>query len=368
MSLLSNLIGKNQFRKLSFSTEKPSFSPNFSFQGKIKINEWKKRSYSTEVKVPIESIKQLRQRTLAGYSDCKAALVAEQNDLEKAVEWLKKKGSLKAAKKADRVAADGILGLITNKERTKGVITELNCETDFVSRGERFSKLSSEITEAALLLNEEGKQVGTPNNTLDQLTQYNSSSFSVADSITDVITKLGENVKLRRSFSLSTDPQKGVIGSYVHRVQEFNSPAKLGKIASLIAVEFEGDQKHRENVIQLSNKLATHVVGFNPQFLHSKDITEKDFSAFEAAFNKEQQDKLADKNKKFNKQRVIEDVVLLEQEFSLFGSKKVKDVLAEESKKLGGNISITSFIKVTCGEGIEKKEEDFAKEVEKMIQ
>jgi len=317
-----------------------------------------RKNTTEETKVPTHLLKELRAQTLAGYSDCKAALVAEKNDIKKAEEWLRKKGVLKAAKKADRVAADGVLGLLVNESRNEGFITEINCETDFVSRGESFSKLSSEVTQTAQRISS-GK--GGLNDVLADL----AAQKEVSDGIVGTISKLGENIKLRRAFSLKTNG--GLIGSYMHRVQESEiaKPVTLGKIASLVALKC--DNPDSQVVRDLANKIAVHIVGYDPHFLSKEEITENDFANYESAFKKKQEDKLADKDKKFNRQNTIEDVVLLEQDFALYGSKKVSEVLKDLSREIGSEVTIEKFVKVTLGEGIEKKEDDFAKEVESMI-
>jgi len=335
------------------------------------------RSYSTApTKVPVELVKELRERTLAGYSDCKNALIAENLDLEKAIQWLRKKGALKAAAKAGRVAAEGLVGIAVNNTRSNSSIIEVNSETDFVSRGDTFSNLTRSIVESILKHNQPTFTQTTLNKKLDveavkNLTVVNGQT--VLASITDAVGKLQENIQLRRASMLAVQEGKGVIGTYIHREQGTTANGiSLGHMGALVALECNiADQKIADEVTSLANKLAMHIVGYNPKFVTKDQITKDVLKQLEEEFLKKQElDVHGDQNSrpKFNPNKASDEITLYEQEYTLNTNKKVHQIISELSKKLGQPVRVSDFIKFQTGEGIEKKEEDFASEVQKIVQ
>jgi elongation factor Ts len=292
-------------------------------------------------------VKELRERTGAGMMDCKSALGDTSGDMEQAVDLLRKKGLAKADKKAGRVAAEGLVGLAV--EGTKGVLVELNSETDFVARNDLFQGLVKMIANVAL-------SVGTD---LEKIKAAKVGSITVAEAIADTIAKIGENMTLRRAGSLSVG--KGVVGSYMH-----NSVVEgLGKIGVLVALESTGNA---EELKRFGRMVAMHVAASNPQAI--------DPSGLDPDVVRREKDVLADKFRAQGKpENVIDKIVesglktfykevcLLEQEYVHEPSKNVAQAVKEAEGKVGAPIKVTDFLRYKIGEGIDRPETDFAAEV-----
>jgi elongation factor Ts len=297
--------------------------------------------------ITAQMVKELRESTGAGMMDCKAALTEVSGDMTAAQDWLRKKGLSKAAKKAGRVAAEGLIGV--KVAGTKGVVVEVNSETDFVARNDLFQGLVKMIADVAL-------SVGTD---IDTINATKAGSITVAESISDTIAKIGENMTLRRAASLSVE--KGAIGAYVH-----NSVSDgLGKIGVLVALESTGKA---DELASLGRLLAMHVAATNPQAV--------DASGLDPAVVAREKDVLADKFKAQGKpanviEKIVEsglktfykEVCLLEQAYVHDSGKNVAQALKEAEGTVGGPIKITGFVRYGLGEGIEKQESDFAAEV-----
>jgi elongation factor Ts len=297
--------------------------------------------------ITAQMVKELRESTGAGMMDCKAALGETNGDMAAAQDWLRKKGLSKAAKKAGRVAAEGLIGLMV--QGTKGVVVEVNSETDFVARNDLFQGLVKMIADVALT-------VGTD---VEAIKAAKAGSITVADSINDTIAKIGENMTLRRAAALSVS--KGAIGSYVHNA----AGDGLGKIGVIVALESSGKA---DELATLGRQLAMHVASANPQAL--------DAASLDASVIKREKDVLADKYRQQGKpenviERIVEsglktfykEVCLVEQAFIFDDKKSVAQALKEAEGKVGGPIKITGYVRYALGEGIEKKESDFAAEV-----
>jgi elongation factor Ts len=292
-------------------------------------------------------VKDLREQTGAGMMDCKAALTETKGDMDAAVDWLRKKGLSKAAKKAGRVAAEGLIGLaIAGK---KGVAVEVNSETDFVSRNDLFQGLVKMIANVAL---------GTGAD-VEKIKAAKTGSITVQEAINDTIAKIGENMNLRRAVELSVG--NGVIGSYVH-----NSVSDgLGRIGVLVALESSGKA---DELSALGRLVAMHVAAANPQAL--------DAASLDPAIVKREKDVLADKFRQQGKpdnviDKIVEsglktyykEVCLLDQAYIHEPDKTVAQALKAAEGKVGGPIKISGFVRYALGEGIEKQESDFAAEV-----
>jgi len=292
-------------------------------------------------------VKELRESTGAGMMDCKAALTETKGEMTAAQDWLRKKGLSKAAKKAGRVAAEGLIGVLV--QGTKGVVVEVNSETDFVARNDLFQGLVKMIADVAL-------SVGTD---VEKIKAAKAGSITIADGISDTIAKIGENMTLRRAASLAVG--QGAIGAYVH-----NSVVDgLGKIGVLVALESTGKA---DELASLGRMLAMHVAASNPQAVEA--------SGLDPALVKREKDVLADKFKQQGKpanviEKIVEsglktyykEVCLLEQLYVHDDKKTVAQALKEAEGKVGGPIKITGFVRYALGEGIEKQESDFAAEV-----
>ena len=297
--------------------------------------------------ISAQMVKELRESTGAGMMDCKAALNETSGDMTAAQDWLRKKGLSKAAKKAGRVAAEGLIGV--KVAGTKGVVVEVNSETDFVARNDLFQGLVAMIADVAL-------GVGSD---VEAIKAAKVGSITIADAINDTIAKVGENMTLRRAATLSVS--KGAVGMYVH-----NSVSEgLGKIGVLVALESPGKT---DELATLGRMVAMHVAATNPQAVEAAGL--------DPDVVKREKDVLADKFRQQGKpENVIEKIVdsglktfykevcLLEQAYVHDSAKTVAQALKEAEGKVGGAIKVTGFVRFALGEGIEKQDSDFAAEV-----
>jgi len=294
-------------------------------------------------------VKELREKTGAGMMDCKKALNEVQGDLEKAVDWLRTKGLSAAAKKAGRVAAEGLVGVIANG--TRGAVLEVNAETDFVGRNERFQKFVGIATRIALdQAGDMAKIAATP---------FPGSGRDVQGELTNLIATIGENMSLRRAASLSVSD--GVVVAYTHN----SVVPDLGKIGVLVALESNGDKAKLQ---PLAKQLAMHVAAANPQSLTVADLDQASIERERAVLAEKagQSGKAADiiaKMVEGGLRKFHQEVVLLEQAFVMDGKTKVAKVVDDAAKQVGAPVRIAGFLRFALGEGIEKKSEDFAAEV-----
>ncbi|AMN42338.1 translation elongation factor Ts [Rhodoplanes sp. Z2-YC6860] len=297
--------------------------------------------------ITAQMVKDLREMTGAGMMDCKAALGETSGNVDAAVDWLRKKGLSKAAKKADRVAAEGLIGVAV--KGTKGVVVEVNSETDFVARNDLFQGLVKMIADVAL-------DVGAD---LEKIKAAKVGSKTVADAITETVAKVGENMTLRRAAEIKVG--QGAVGSYVHNAVIDG----LGKMGVLVGLESTGKA---DELAALGRQLAMHVASANPLAV--------DPSGLDPAIVTREKDVLADKFKAQGKpanmiEKIVEsgirtfykEVCLLEQPFIFDDKKSVTQALKEAEGKVGGPIKITGFVRFKLGEGVEKQESDFAAEV-----
>ncbi len=292
-------------------------------------------------------VKDLREKTGAGMMDCKAALAETNGDMEAAVDWLRKKGLSKAAKKAGRVAAEGLIGQMLAPK--KGAMVEVNSETDFVARNDHFQGLVKMIADVAL-------STGTD---VEAIKAAKAGSMTIADAISSAIATIGENITLRRAAVLSVG--QGVVAGYVHnQVSE-----GLGKIGVLVALESSGNA---DELAAIGRQVAMHIAASNPIAI--------DAAGVDPAVVKREKDILADKFRQQGKpEAMIEKITesglktfykeqtLLEQPFIHDDKKSVAQALKEAEGKVGGPIKVTAYSRFALGEGIEKGPFDFAAEV-----
>ncbi len=292
-------------------------------------------------------VKDLREKTGAGMMDCKQALNENNGDIDAAVDWLRKKGLSKAAKKAGRVAAEGLIGAVVSG--TKGVVVEVNSETDFVARNEQFQGLVKMIGQVAL---DAGADVG-------KIKAAKVGAVTVEAAINDAIATIGENMTLRRAATLSVG--NGVVASYVHNAVTDG----LGKMGVIVALESTGKA---DELAALGRQLAMHVAAANPQAL--------DAAGLDPQVVAREKDVLADKYRQQGKPdnviaKIVEsglktyykEVTLLEQAFIHDSGKSVAQAVKEAEGKVGAPIKVAGFVRYALGEGIEKEESDFAAEV-----
>ena len=298
-------------------------------------------------------VKELREKTGAGMMDCKKALGETQGDLEGAVDWLRKKGLSAAAKKAGRVAAEGLVGAAA--EGGAGALVEVNAETDFVARNETFQDYVRQVAKLALGHTgdvEKLKAIDLPG-----------AGRNVADQLTHMISTIGENMSLRRAVRLTVDP--GVVVFYMHNALS----AGLGKIGVLVALESAGD---KEKLGQLGRQIAMHVAAANPQ---SATVDSLDPASIER-----ERDVLAEQARASGKPEAIiakmvegrlrkfyEEVVLTEQVFVVDGETRVAKVIENAAQDVGAPIRIAGFARFALGEGIQREAKDFAAEVAEQL-
>jgi len=298
-------------------------------------------------KISAQMVKELREKTGAGMLDCKAALEENAGNVESAVDWLRKKGLAKAAKKAGRIAADGLIGVALAPG--KGVLVEVNSETDFVPRNDHFQGLVKMIAHAAL---KAGPSV-------EAILAAPAGSVTIGDAITSAIATIGENMNLRRAAVLAA--KQGVVASYMHnQVSE-----GLGKIGVLVALESSGKS---DELLALGRLLAQHVAAANPQAL--------DPAGLDPSIVARERDILAEKFKAQGKpanviEKIVEsglktfykEVSLLDQAYIREPDKSVAQFLKDSEGKVGAPIKIGGYVRFALGEGIDKQDSDFAAEV-----
>ena len=288
--------------------------------------------------ISAQMVKELRERTGAGMMDCKAALGETGGDMEKSVDLLRKKGLAKAAKKAGRVAAEGLIGAAVTG--TKGCVVEVNSETDFVARNDLFQGLVKMIADVSLTAGED----------VEKIKQAKAGAITIADAIADTIAKVGENMTLRRASCLSVS--KGTVASYVHSAVSDG----LGRIGVLVGLESSGDA---DELKRLGRNVAMHVAAANPQAI--------DPAGLDPEVVRREKEVLADKFKAQGKpahvvEKIVEsglktfykEVCLLEQGYIYDTDKSVAQALKEGEGKVGAPIKVTGFVRYAVGEGIEK--------------
>jgi elongation factor Ts len=297
--------------------------------------------------ISAQMVKELRDKTGAGMMDCKAALGETQGDLESAVDWLRKKGLAKAAKKAGRVAAEGLIGVAVAAR--KGVVVEVNSETDFVARNEQFQGLVRMIAGIAL-------DVGTD---VAKIEAAKVGDVTVKDAINSAIATIGENMTLRRAAQVSV--VAGAIGNYIH-----NSVTEgLGKIGVIVALESSG---HADELVALGRLVAMHIAASNPQAV--------DATGLDPQVVAREKDILADKFRAQGKPeativKIVEsglktfykEACLLDQPYIHYPDKTVAQALKDAEAKVGGAIKVAGFVRYALGEGIDRPDDDFASEV-----
>ena len=294
-------------------------------------------------------VKELRDKTGAGMMDCKKALAESEGDVEVAVDWLRKKGLSQAAKKAGRTAAEGLVAVAT--EGSRGAVVEVNAETDFVSRNEGFQSFVGTVAQIAL---EKG---GEQDAILGA--DFPGAGRTVEDELTHNIATVGENMSFRRATVLSVD--QGIVAAYVHNQLAPN----LGKIGVLVALESAGDA---EKLAALGKQIAMHVAAANPQYRAIDDVDQTALQREREVLTDQAKasgkpDNIIEKMVEGRLRKFYEEVVLTEQIFAIDGETKVSTVLENAESDVGAPVKLADFACFRLGEGIEKKEDDFAAEV-----
>lgn len=294
-------------------------------------------------------VKQLRDMTGAGMMDCKAALAETGGDMEAAVDWLRKKGISKADKKADRTAAEGLIGVAG--DATSAVVIEVNSETDFVARNGAFQEIVANVAKVALATDGSSAAVASA--------AYPGTGKTVTDTIKDAVGTIGENMSFRRSARLSVS--SGAVAAYVHNAVSEG----LGKLGVLVAIETQGNS---EAARAFGRQVAMHVAATNPLTLTIAEIDpavvarEKDIFS-EQARQSDEPDADIEKMVERRLRKFYEEVVLLQQAFVINPDVTVEAALKAAEKEIGAPATISGYVRFALGEGIEKEESDFAAEV-----
>jgi elongation factor Ts len=303
--------------------------------------------------ITAQMVKDLRERTGAGMMDCKKALSETNGDPEKAIEYLREKGLAAAAKKAGRVAAEGLVMAYISEDKKVGSLVEVNCETDFVAANEDFVSLVTNVA----------KQASTSSsNTVEEFVneQYiTDKDIKVQDAVTALIAKLGENMNVRRFTNFSVE--NGVIESYIHGG---------GRIGVLVKLNCE---KQDEVLYTVAKDIAMQVAASNPLFLSREfvdaDTIEKEKEIYRVqALNEGKPEKIVEKMVEGRVQKYYKEVCLVDQVWVKDPELTIAKYLQQKSKEIGSTITVGGFVRFERGEGIEKKEENFADEVAKQMQ
>ncbi len=313
------------------------------------------------MQITASMVKELRAQTQAGMMDCKKALTETDGDMAKAVDLLREKGLLKAAKKSGRIAAEGLVALLISEDKKLGSLVEVNSETDFVAKNEEFKQFVSDIAET--VLDKKPADIAE----LDGV-KFKDSDQTVLNVLNEKISKIGENLKIRR-FAIETSNNGSIVG-YVHGG---------GKIGVLVNLESDADY---EDVYTLGKDLAMQIASMSPKYVAREDVDqeyiehEKSILLAQAVNENEEDVKNGKKAKsetilkgmvEGRLKKELKEVCLLEQAFVKDSEKSVKDVVDAKAKELNKTIKVTSFVRYEVGEGLEKREENFADEVAKQI-
>ena len=298
-------------------------------------------------------VKELREKSGAGMMDAKNALVENQGDMDNAMDWLRKKGLAKAAKKSGRIAAEGLIGAAVSADGKTASLIEVNSETDFVARNELFQNYVKQAAQLALTSKD-----------IDALGEaaYGSGK-NAKDTLTDLIAQIGENMNLRRSTNLSVE--NGIVATYIHSAVAPN----LGKIGVLVALESTASA----DLLQaLGKQLAMHIAAAKPDSLDIATLDPKTVER-EKAIHRDtakasgKPDDIIEKMLEGRMRKYYEEIVLHEQTFIMDGETKIAALLEKAGKESGAPVKIHGFVTYILGEGIEKEETDFAAEVAAVV-
>jgi elongation factor Ts len=292
-------------------------------------------------------VKELREKTSAGMMDCKKALNETGGDLNAAADWLRTKGIAKADKKASRIAAEGLVAIAISGPT--GALVEVNSETDFVARNDGFQAAVSEVAQLGLTVNSD-KELASA---------VTASGVNVTEMFKKLVGKIGENMSFRRMTRLSVS--QGVVAGYIHNAVSDG----MGKIGVLVALESSGDNEKLE---VLAKKIAMHVAATNPLALSENDldssVVDKERAMLKAeALESGKPEAIVDKMVEGRMKKFFKESVLLTQTFVMDGERSVSKVIEDEAASINSDIKMVAFSRMSLGEGIEKKEENFAAEV-----
>ncbi|WP_290061009.1 translation elongation factor Ts [Paraclostridium bifermentans] len=298
--------------------------------------------------ITAQMVKELRETTGAGMMDCKKALQEAEGNMERAIDLLREKGLSKAAKKSDRIAAEGLVAIEMNADNTVGAIVEINSETDFVAKNEDFKTFVKDVAEMALATEKE--------DVAGLLTESHKEG-ALSEVLNNRIATIGEKLDIRRFEKVSTN---GQVAGYIHGG---------GKIGVLVELETEARDA---DVLAMGKDIAMQVAAMNPKYV-SKDDVDQDYIAHETeiltqqALNEGKPANIVEKMIKGRLEKQLKEVCLVEQAFVKNPDLTIKQLVEDVAKKVGSEIKVARVVRFEVGEGIEKKEENFAEEVAKQL-
>ena len=294
-------------------------------------------------------VKELREKSGAGMMDCKKALAENDGDLEAAVDWLRTKGLAAAAKKSGRIAAEGLVAV--KAAGTKAAVVEVNSETDFVARNDQFQEFVANVATVAFDTGADVEAISAA--------AYPGGSKTVAETLTDKVSTIGENMNVRRAAVLEVE--EGLVASYIHGA----AAEGMGKIGVLVGLKSSAAE---DVLAPLGKQLAMHIAAANPASLSEADLDQEMVERekqvqIEKARESGKPEEIIEKMIVGRMRKYYEEVVLLNQVFVIDGETKVSKVIDAAAKEAGTSIELVSYVRMEIGEGIEKKEDDFAAEV-----
>ena len=299
--------------------------------------------------ITAQMVKELREGTGAGMMDCKNALVEAEGNMERAVDVLREKGLSKAAKKSDRIAAEGLVSIEVNEDSTVASIVEVNSETDFVAKNEDFKIFVKDAAKMALATDKE--------DVADLLAQTHSEGIALSEVLNNRIATIGEKLDVRRFVKISSE---GQVAGYIH------GGGKIGVLVEMTTTARDAQ------VVTMGKDIAMQVAAMNPKYVSRNDV-DQDYIAHETeiltqqALNEGKPANIVEKMIKGRLEKQLKEVCLLEQPFVKNPDLTIKQLVAETAKKVGVEIEVVRVVRFEVGEGIEKKEENFAEEVAKQL-
>jgi len=299
-----------------------------------------------------QMVKELREMTQAGMMDCKKALVEAEGNMDKAVEWLREKGLAAAAKKAGRIAAEGVVASYITECGKVGVVVEVNCETDFVAKTDNFINFSKNVAKHIAYANPADVDALLAQKFVDDETK------TVTDLVSEATVSIGEKISIRRFARYETN--KGAVESYIHMG---------GKIGVLLLVENDNEASIASETFKtFYHDVALQIAAAKPSYVKKEEVPAENLAKEREilraqALNEGKPEKIVDKMVDGRIQKYYKEVCLVEQPFVKDGDKSIAQLTAEVAKEIGANINIVSFERFERGEGIEKRQDNFAEEI-----
>ena len=300
--------------------------------------------------VDASTVKELRERTGAGMMDWKKGLVETNGDIDKAIEFLREKGLSAAAKKAGRIASEGLIGTYVNEGNNFAAIVEVNCETDFVAKNQEFIDFINSMAKIVV-----DKDI----NSVEELLEVDYNGLKVRESLSALIAKIGENMTIRRFKKFVVND--GVVVSYIHAG---------GRIGTLVELHCS---KTNDVLLELGKDIAMQVAALNPQYVSDSEVPaehmEKEREILkQQAINEGKNEAVVEKMIEGRLKKQLKEICLLDQVFVKDGERTISKLLKDKSNEVGADISVSRFVRYEKGEGIQKKEDNFVEEVMKQMQ